>query len=768
MAHNEIAANNTWLGRLCAWLRPTAAVDVPPACSTSVLFLVSVLALFLELMLIRWIGTEIRIFAYLQNTVLVVCFLGLGLGCLTCRKPILLRNLLLPLAVLVLFEAVPASRGLLASITELLSVLGDFLIWQNALSQSPAYTTGCVILGLGLTLVLMILIWDMFVPLGRLLGRLMEDHPRTVWAYSVNVAGSLMGIWLFVLLSALEIAPVVWFACAALMIVGLILVLESGRRRAPDLALAGGLVLFAWLAGFEPGSLEVHWSPYQKLVLYPTDPNAEGSVGFGDYQVTVNNTGYQAMINLDERYVAAHPGRYPREQQGLSQYDLPFLFHPSPRSALLVGAGTGNDAAGALRHQVDRITAVEIDPAIIDLGRRYHPERPYGSPRVKLVNDDARAFFATCRDRFDVIVFGLLDSHTTTAMTNARLDHYVYTRESLARARSLLADGGIMVLSFEAQKPYVADRMASVLRAVFRAEPVHFRIPPNPYGWGGLMFIAGDQEGVRRQMAANPRLAAQIERWQLEQPVALDGRTRITTDDWPYIYLDRPRIPLLYLLLAGLLLVLLVRGLSQTGAGRLLREWDRSNSHFFFLGAAFMLLEVQNISKAAVVLGNTWSVNAVIISGILAMVLVANLIVARRPRIPSWPVYAGLCGVCVVIYGLDLSRFAFLPYASKAGIVGVLTSLPMIFSGIIFIQSFSRAASKHQALGANLVGALVGALLQSVTFVIGIRALLLIVIALYLAAMATQFSSAAEPRTRPAFMRKGLARPGRARVKSHG
>ena len=45
------------------------------------LFLVSVLGLFLELMLIRWIGTEIRIFAYLQNTVLVVCFMGLGLGC---------------------------------------------------------------------------------------------------------------------------------------------------------------------------------------------------------------------------------------------------------------------------------------------------------------------------------------------------------------------------------------------------------------------------------------------------------------------------------------------------------------------------------------------------------------------------------------------------------------------------------------------------------------------------------------------------------------
>jgi len=625
------------------------------------------------------------------------------------------------------------------------------LIWQNALSNSPEHTAISVVEGLGLTLVLMILIWDMFVPLGRLLGRLMEDHPRTIWAYSVNLAGSLAGIWLFVLLSALGLPPVVWFAFAAALLVGLMVVVETDRQRTMNLALAAGLVLLSWCAGRKPGSLEVCWSPYQKLVLYQADPQAEGLNGIGDYQLNVNNTGYQALIDLNERHVTAHPERYPEELRGLSQYDLPFLFHPRPQTALLVGAGTGNDAAGALRHGVEQITAVEIDPAIIALGRRYHPERPYDSPKVKLVNDDARAFFATTQDRFDVIVFGLLDSHTTTVMTNARLDHYVYTEESLAHARSLLADGGIMVLSFEAQKPYVADRMASVLRDAFGTEPIHFRVPPTPYGWGGLIFVVGNEAAVRHQIAASPRLAAQIDRWQQEQPVTLSGTTRIATDDWPYIYLDRPRIPFLYFLLTGLLAVLMVRGIAQMGLSELAANWDRAHWHFFFLGAAFMLLEVQNISKAAVVLGNTWSVNAVIISGILAMVLLANLLVARWPSIPPWPVYIGLCGTCLVNYGLDLSQFAFLPYATKAVIVGSLTSLPMLFSGIIFIQSFTSVTHKNQALGANLIGALVGGLLQSVTFVTGIRALLVIVIGLYLAALVTRSrrSAVAEPGPAP-------------------
>ena len=66
------------------------------------IFLASVLGLFLEMLLICWIGTEVRIFAYLQNTVLVVCFLGLGLGLFTSRQPYTLRQMLVRLALLVL------------------------------------------------------------------------------------------------------------------------------------------------------------------------------------------------------------------------------------------------------------------------------------------------------------------------------------------------------------------------------------------------------------------------------------------------------------------------------------------------------------------------------------------------------------------------------------------------------------------------------------------------------------------------------------------
>jgi hypothetical protein len=151
-----------------------------------------------------------------------------------------------------------------------------------------------------------------------------------------------------------------------------------------------------------------------------------------------------------------------------------------------------------------------------------------------------------------------------------------------------------------------------------------------------------------------------------------------------------------------------------------------------------MLLETQNISKAAVALGNTWDVNAVIISSIMVFILLANAIAARLPRLPLGIAYGGLLASCLGLYLLDLAWFNSLPYTARAIVVGGLTCLPMLFSGIVFVRSFAASPSKDAALGANLLGALVGGLLQSVTFLTGIRALLLIVAALYALAFLTR------------------------------
>lgn len=714
---------------------PTESPADQPVGRTGTIFWVSVLGLFLELLLIRWIGTEIRIFAYLQNTVLVVCFLGLGMGCFTSRRPVNIRRSLAALWCLTLVLAVPWLRSWAQDITVVFGRLNDLLIWHNAAAVGAFGTMAGVILGLLLTFGLMLLLWEVFVPLGRILGRAMDDHPQTVRAYSVNVAGSLIGIALFVLLSAAYMPPVVWFAVAG----GLFLVLPGRGPRRLETGMIAAVVVTAWVAGREPGATEVVWSPYQKLVLtgYGERDSHTSYTWPGESLILVNNTGYQGMIDLSDEAVGANPG-IPAERRGLSQYDIPLLFHPRPEQVLILGSGAGNDVAGALRGGAGHVTAVEIDPAIIELGRRHHPERPYDSPRVSVTVDDARSFFASTDRQFDLIIFGLLDSHTTTSMTNARLDHYVYTRESLMRARSLLAPGGVMVLSFETVKPYIGDRMAGCLREVFGSEPLTFRVPQDGLGWGGVMFITGDRDVIRQSLDEHPRLARQLAEWQETMPVPLTYATSIADDDWPYIYLETRRIPVLYYLLAIALLGLAAYCNRRLGLTGLVGGWNVSHWHFFFLGAAFLLLEVQNISKASVALGNTWIVSAVIISAILLMILLANLMEARGVRLPDGLTTVCLVGSCLGLYFVDLAWFASLPYAGRAIIVGALATVPMLFSGILFIRSFAVVARKDLALGANMYGALAGALLQSVTFITGIKALLLIVAGLYVAALLTR------------------------------
>jgi spermidine synthase len=404
---------------------------------------------------------------------------------------------------------------------------------------------------------------------------------------------------------------------------------------------------------------------------------------------------------------------------------------------LLAGAGTGNDAAGCLRNGAEEVTAVEIDPAIVAMGKQFHPEKPYADRRVSVVIDDARSQFATARGPYDLIVFCLLDAHTTAAMANARLDHFVYTRESFKQVHRLLAPDGLLVVSFAATKLYIVDRLAGTLRTEFDKDPLVFLVPHNNYGFGAVMFVTGNLDMARERIAEQPQLAELVRKWSNEWTPEreISYRTEIATDDWPYLYLEYRCIPILMLVMTAL--VFLVLGVVRRvfDFPPLVQGWERMHIHFASLGAAFLLLEVQNISRAAVVLGNTWLVSAVVITGVLCMILLANLLVYLRPNLSTTPFFVALLASCLALYFIDLAQFASYPFAVKLLVVGGLTTLPMLFSGVIFIRSLKETARKDDALGANLIGSLAGGLLQAITYLTGTRALLLLVALIYAIAL---------------------------------
>ena len=153
------------------------------------------------------------------------------------------------------------------------------------------------------------------------------------------------------------------------------------------------------------------------------------------------------------------------------------------------------------------------------------------------------------------------------------------------------------------------------------------------------MLVSGNLESVRELLVQRPELALPVQQFERQTTFDLTYSTASATDDWPYLYLERPGIPLIFFLMAGLMFLLFLRSLRHWEARTVLSGWDTDHWHFFFLGAAFLLLEVTNISRAAVVLGNTWLVNAVIVGGVLAMILVANLIASLFRVLPMRTFY---------------------------------------------------------------------------------------------------------------------------------
>ena len=681
------------------------------------LILASILGLFLELAMIRWISSEVRIFAFLKNYMLVSCFLGFGLGCFLCRRRINLIALVAPLLTLVFLLEFPWQplRDLISALPSYLGVASEV----NSMGIPAVPFSGLALLALAaavaITVPLFILNAMVFVPLGQIVGGYLERAPRGIFAYSVNILGSLGGILLFTLLCLYWQPPVVWFAIAGVLLV-LLLGKVAPLRWASIVAIALCLALFL----LQPRGIgHKYWSPYQYLELSERVENGEVIA----YQLDTNHTWFQQVVNLSPEFVAAHPQFFSQVPSEWDAYNLPYHFYSNPPNVLVLGAGMGNDVAAALRNGAGHVVAVEIDPLIQHLGRESHFERPYSSPRVTPVVNDARSYVENSKERFDLIVYSLLDSHTNISnYSSVRIDNYVYTIEALEAARRLLKDDGILVLKFQAHTPWIAGRLYGLLQTVFGEAPVDFYADASKYSSGGHFFVVGSRIRLEQALSSS-ELTAYLK---LHSGVGMES-AHVTTDDWPYFYQPEPGIPLIIVIMAVLLVALTQLLIRRTGAAGKAINW-----HFFFLGAGFLLLEAQIVSRMAMLFGTTWLVNSIVIAAILVLIVAVNFLVESWPTIPVRVAYVGI-GICMLVsYFLPLQALFFDSFWVKVLVSSLALCSPVAFASIVFIRSFAEFKFSGQALGSNLLGALVGGMLESASLWTGIRSLIILAAVLYL------------------------------------
>jgi spermidine synthase len=679
------------------------------------LFIISALALFIELALIRYLGSEIRIFAYYKNLVLIACFLGFGVGfyraAARARLGVSLATFVATVAVVSIGARERWSYGPVSATTALSNFAGSLTMGEeNVLSNSE----GVLLSGFAWALALFLACLVIMFGFAQQIGADIEQFPATrrLEAYSWNVAGSLLGIAVFSLISWLAIGPVYWFVPALVLTIPW---LGLGVERRPMLIRRGFALASAPLLALAlQSSATTIWSPYQKLDLLEVGPNRT--------TVLVNGTGYMDLETFKRH-----------DPRALDRWRLPHTIMPDARNVLVIGAGGGNDVSAALEAGASRVVAVEIDPEILKLGRAHHPDSPYSDPRVHVVIDDARHYGETATERFDLIVFSHLDSHTAlSGFTNVRLDNYIYTVESFRTFQRLLAPQGALYVSFFSTRLWVAERLKENLRLAFDREPVPL--------YARLPMIDASHEPPHADVlnahfwaTSSAALRARAELLQRASFRAMPPTPTPppSTDDWPYLFVQDRHVPIPMLLLA-LMLATVSAGFTAMHVRRELRAgsgWP-IDRHFFCLGAGFLLVEVHNVGKLARVFGTTWSVNAWVIAAVLSVILAANALVSRRP---SWfdprIAYAGLISCLLASALVPVETLLALPLAWL--LITVFYTLPLFFAGIIFAHSFRNTELPLRALGSNLLGSLLGGFLELASFTVGLSALMLVAALVY-------------------------------------
>ncbi|MCA9629718.1 MAG: polyamine aminopropyltransferase [Myxococcales bacterium] len=251
----------------------------------------------------------------------------------------------------------------------------------------------------------------------------------------------------------------------------------SGRSTAwlvASLALLGQLVLMLFSAQllrgwhgaiYEDRVLLMRQSKYQKLVL------------------TEHKTDLRLFLNGNLQFSSLDEHRY---HEALVQ--PAFALAARGEHVLVLGGGDGLAVRELLKHPtVQRITLVDLDPAVTELAMNHHRLRQLNqgslsSSKVTIRNEDAWAFMEHTEERFDLILMDLPDPNDVSV---ARL----YSREFFGLTSRHLARDGVFVT--QSTSPFFAPEAfwtieRSVAATGLQTLPYHANVPS--FGdWGFVM-----------------------------------------------------------------------------------------------------------------------------------------------------------------------------------------------------------------------------------------------------------------------------------------
>lgn len=235
--------------------------------------------------------------------------------------------------------------------------------------------------------------------------------------YAANTLGALLGVGLAVHvgLPLLGLRGLLYAGCAVDVAAGLALLIGLGNGRrlwfaATALGSVAAIVLPAGATSFDQRLMAA--GVYRKGHRLEADSRviAQQDGKTATVHVTASKDILAIRTNgKADASLSTSPTAPPAEDEATAVLAglLPLMHRPDAKVAANIGFGSGLTTHAMLSTaQLDRLDTIEIEPAMVDLARRFRPinERAYSDPRSRILLDDAKTVFATSGQVYDIVV----------------------------------------------------------------------------------------------------------------------------------------------------------------------------------------------------------------------------------------------------------------------------------------------------------------------------------------------------------------------------
>ncbi len=173
--------------------------------------------------------------------------------------------------------------------------------------------------------------------------------------------------------------------------------------------------------------------------------------------------------------------------------------HGSAKRVLIIGGGDGGMLREVLKHNVEQVTQVEIDQAVVDMAIEYlpnHSQGAYDNSRLELVIADGMDFVRNTEQKYDVII-----SDSTDPIGPGEV---LFTESFYELAKRCLNPGGIMTTQ-NGVPFFQKDEIQATYRNMgSQFADMTFYCAPIPTYYGGFMTFAwGSDDAAARQHKAD-------------------------------------------------------------------------------------------------------------------------------------------------------------------------------------------------------------------------------------------------------------------------